>query len=252
MQTVGFVWIRQGRQDRGVACRCCCRSSRSCSRSLLVAGGRHGADAAARGRRSIAGSAELTGVARADAESRAALRAADRRSSSGSARRRRARRRRSGKLRLRLVQAGYRRDEALTDLLRHPRRRSRSRCSLLFATPLVVPAEHDARRSAGSALGYVLPGMVLGAHGEAPRSTGSGCRCADALDLLVVSVEAGLGLDQALQRVGDELAFAHPELSDELRLINLELRAGKAARRGAAQPRRPHRRRRPRLAGRRC
>ena len=50
----------------------------------------------------------------------------------------------------------------------------------------------------------------------------------DALDLLVVSVEAGLGLDQAIQRVGDELAFAHPDLCDELRLINLELRAGKA------------------------
>ena len=43
----------------------------------------------------------------------------------------------------------------------------------------------------------------------------------------MVSVEAGLGLDQAIQRVGDELAFAHPDLSDELRLINLELRAGK-------------------------
>src|SRR5262249_42578481 len=43
-----------------------------------------------------------------------------------------------------------------------------------------------------------------------------------------VSVEAGLGLDQAIQRVGEELAFAHPDLSDELRLINLELRAGKA------------------------
>jgi tight adherence protein C len=49
---------------------------------------------------------------------------------------------------------------------------------------------------------------------------------ADALDLLVVSVEAGLGLDQAMQRVGEELAFAHKDLSDELRLVNLELRAG--------------------------
>jgi tight adherence protein C len=51
---------------------------------------------------------------------------------------------------------------------------------------------------------------------------------ADALDLMVVSVEAGLGLDQALTRVGTELAFAHPDLSDELKLVNLELRAGKA------------------------
>ena len=49
---------------------------------------------------------------------------------------------------------------------------------------------------------------------------------ADALDLLVVSVEAGLGLDQAMTRVGDELAFAYSDLSDELRLVNLELRAG--------------------------
>jgi len=39
---------------------------------------------------------------------------------------------------------------------------------------------------------------------------------------------AGLGLDQAIQRVSDELAFAHVELCEELRLINLELRAGKA------------------------
>ena len=35
-------------------------------------------------------------------------------------------------------------------------------------------------------------------------------------------------LDQAIQRVGEELAYAHPELCDELRLVNLELRAGKA------------------------
>jgi tight adherence protein C len=50
----------------------------------------------------------------------------------------------------------------------------------------------------------------------------------DALDLLVVSVEAGLGLDQAVQRVADELSLVHPELSEELRLVHLEVRAGTA------------------------
>lgn len=49
----------------------------------------------------------------------------------------------------------------------------------------------------------------------------------DALDLLVVCVEAGLGLDQAILRVAQELRIAHPELSDELQLVNLEMRVGK-------------------------
>jgi len=48
----------------------------------------------------------------------------------------------------------------------------------------------------------------------------------DALDLLVVCVEAGLGLDQAINRVGDEIRFAHRDLSDEFRLLALELRTG--------------------------
>ena len=50
----------------------------------------------------------------------------------------------------------------------------------------------------------------------------------DGLDLLVVCVEAGLGLDQAIFRVAQELHVAHPELSDELQLINLEMRVGKS------------------------
>src|ERR1700720_1685333 len=49
----------------------------------------------------------------------------------------------------------------------------------------------------------------------------------DGLDLLVICVEAGLGLDQALLRVAQELNVAHPELSDELQLVNLEMRVGK-------------------------
>ena len=49
----------------------------------------------------------------------------------------------------------------------------------------------------------------------------------DALDLTVVCVEAGLGLDQALLHVSHELHEAHPDVCDELEIVNLEIRAGK-------------------------
>lgn len=48
----------------------------------------------------------------------------------------------------------------------------------------------------------------------------------DALDLMVVCVEAGLGLDQALVRVGENVKQAYPELGDELSILSLELRTG--------------------------
>jgi tight adherence protein C len=48
----------------------------------------------------------------------------------------------------------------------------------------------------------------------------------DALDMLVVCVEAGLGLSAAMQRVADELVVSHPELAAELSLVNAEIRAG--------------------------
>jgi tight adherence protein C len=49
----------------------------------------------------------------------------------------------------------------------------------------------------------------------------------DALDLMVVSIEAGLGLDQAISHVARELYGSHPELSDEMSLVTLEMRHGK-------------------------
>jgi tight adherence protein C len=91
----------------------------------------------------------------------------------------------------------------------------------LFTKPSVLVA------LLAAALGYLLPGMALARMAKKRQHT-IRLSLPDALDLLVVSVEAGLGLDQALQRVGEELAFAHKDLSDELRLVNLELRAGKA------------------------
>ncbi|MEE9139683.1 MAG: type II secretion system F family protein [Alphaproteobacteria bacterium] len=50
----------------------------------------------------------------------------------------------------------------------------------------------------------------------------------DALDMMLVCVEAGLGLDAALNRVGNEIGRAYPVLAEQLRLVGLELRAGKS------------------------
>ena len=52
----------------------------------------------------------------------------------------------------------------------------------------------------------------------------------DALDLLVVCVEAGMGIDAAINRVAEEIKITNKTLSDELTLLNLELRAGKMRR----------------------
>jgi tight adherence protein C len=52
----------------------------------------------------------------------------------------------------------------------------------------------------------------------------------DALDLLVVCVEAGMGLDAAINRVAEEISLSNKILSDELKVLNLELRAGKPRR----------------------
>jgi len=49
----------------------------------------------------------------------------------------------------------------------------------------------------------------------------------NALDLMVVCVESGLGLDQAVVQMAKELQFAHPEISQEFGLMNLEMKAGK-------------------------
>ena len=129
-----------------------------------------------------------------------------------------------GQLRLRLVQAGYRRDEALTIFFGIRVFFALGLFGLLSSSILMRP--NTLMALGGLAIGYVLPGMVL-ARLAKRRAHRIRLSLADMLDLLVVSVEAGLGLDQALTRVGQELAFAYPELADELRLINLELRAGK-------------------------
>jgi tight adherence protein C len=129
------------------------------------------------------------------------------------------------KLQRKLLAAGYRRHEAIWIFFG-----LRIGVAFAFFTITTMPLffRPNLAASLGAAgLGFLLPNMVLG---RMARKRQHRIRLAlpDALDLLVVSVEAGLGLDQAIQRVGEELNFAHPDLSEELRLINLELRAGSA------------------------
>ncbi len=50
---------------------------------------------------------------------------------------------------------------------------------------------------------------------------------ADALDLMVISIEAGLGLNAAMMKVSSELKEVHPDISDEFELANLEIRVGR-------------------------
>ncbi|MCH9027769.1 MAG: type II secretion system F family protein [Proteobacteria bacterium] len=75
--------------------------------------------------------------------------------------------------------------------------------------------------------GLIAPNIVLRKL-VARRSNNLRRAFPDALDLLVVCVEAGLGLAAAIQRVADELAVSHPELAFELSTVNAEIRAGTA------------------------
>jgi len=75
-------------------------------------------------------------------------------------------------------------------------------------------------------LGFLLPRFILKRMIK-NRQQRIRVGLPDALDLTVICVEAGLALDQALMRVGQDLHHAHPDLSDEFHLVNLELRAGK-------------------------
>ena len=129
-----------------------------------------------------------------------------------------------GKLQQRLVSAGFRSNEALVVFF-GIRIGAALTAFAAFSTPLFVRPNLGIALFA-CAVGYLLPAMVLAKLAKR-RQHRIRLGLPDVLDLLVVSVEAGLGLDQAIQRVGQELSFAHPDLCDELRLINLELRAGK-------------------------
>jgi tight adherence protein C len=74
--------------------------------------------------------------------------------------------------------------------------------------------------------GMIVPKLVLKSMARA-RQHRLKLSLPDALDLLVVCVEAGMGLNQAIVKVAEELEKTHREISDELKLVNLEIRAGR-------------------------
>lgn len=78
----------------------------------------------------------------------------------------------------------------------------------------------------GVVLGFMAPDVVLT---QLTSSRQGSIRRAlpDALDLLVICMEAGLGIDQAMARVGDEIRLTSPALAEEFQIINREQRAGK-------------------------
>lgn len=127
-----------------------------------------------------------------------------------------------------LIQAGYRRPNAVAIYLA-------LRILLmagfggivLFTLPLVGARPRAVILMGGTMalLGWTLPRIIL-LRQVAGRKREIQNALADALDLLVVCVEAGLGLNQAMVRVAREIEHVSPTLSEELRIVNLEIQTG--------------------------
>jgi len=125
-----------------------------------------------------------------------------------------------------LVRAGYRRPEAVMAL---------RGAKVLFPVVFLVAVYFSGLAQSGNAVliyilallaGFLLPDMWLSRRVRR-RQTILRKALPDALDLLVVCIEAGLGLDQAFMRVSQELRITHPELCGELDLVNAQIRIGR-------------------------
>ena len=130
-----------------------------------------------------------------------------------------------GVIQQRLIRAGFRKDSAV---------------SLFYGTKLLVPLALAATAfftglgaqsplimyAAALGIGYLAPDFWLGKK-ISSRQKKIRLGLPDVLDLLVICVEAGLGLDQATARTAQELTEAQPAVADELSIVSLEQRAGR-------------------------
>jgi tight adherence protein C len=136
----------------------------------------------------------------------------------------------TGPLRERLIHAGFRRDSAVTVFMG-------IRIVLALALPIIailtsVVWTLDEWRlatilCAATGVGYVIPSWWLDKLRNR-RKKAIDHAMPDALDMMVVCVEAGVGINASLARVSREFVKTHPILSQELELVTLEIRAGKS------------------------
>lgn len=137
-----------------------------------------------------------------------------------------------GRLRLTLLNAGYRGEQAVQIYL------GIKFFALLVGLAVAVPlayVRHGLSQAGitymvlAGGLGFYLPGIVLGRI-KKKRQEGIFLGLPDALDLMVVCVEAGLGLDAAMRRVALEMVGSCPVLCEELAIANFQVQMGRPRR----------------------
>ncbi|MBX6312796.1 MAG: type II secretion system F family protein [Isosphaeraceae bacterium] len=134
-----------------------------------------------------------------------------------------------GKLRLELLNAGFRSEQAVQIYL------GIKFFALLVGLAVAVPiayAQYGLSQTgicimfAAGGLGFYLPGIILGQI-KKKRKEAIFLGLPDALDLMVVCVEAGLGLDAAMRRVATELADSSPAICEEFAIANFQVQMGR-------------------------
>jgi tight adherence protein C len=134
-----------------------------------------------------------------------------------------------GKLRLKLMNAGYRSENAVAVF--HGAKLLLLLIALGVSFPILA-LKYGVTRNAmtfsllAGGLGFYLPGLYLDSR-KKKRSESIFLGLPDALDLMVVCVEAGLGLDAAMRRVTSELASSCPILCEEFAISNFQLQYGR-------------------------
>jgi len=126
----------------------------------------------------------------------------------------------------RLIRAGYRNDAALKFFYGAKVIVPIALCLLVLATGLAHSNSFFVY-AVVAGLGYLIPDFWLG-RSITSRQASIRLGLPDVLDMLVICIEAGLSVDQATTRTTEELRLGQPAISDELGLVVLEQRAGRA------------------------